>query len=596
MSSTGALRVPGRTGVDGARLDTAWREINRRVGARWSGWSARGRNRKAQETIEKVRRELTDLNATTEDAFLAVGSQLQDLQSGAQAVARAATSIARILSNDVGAHTLISLDEVLEYGRARSDAGARADEIQKFTSSAKAIQASVAHFEHVVKSFDVLSIMTRIESSRFGSSTANFDALADDVSNLSRRIREQMNTTAGLAEALAENASAAALQIRNVALDQQQNLKPLSERVRAGLVRIQDHCGRSADTAERLAMRFEEVSRKMGDVVSALQFQDIIRQQIEHVLEALNPASYEPGLQGRNTQPNIRLQAAQLDNARETFLSSVESVRNALMGIDRNVAEMFAESSQLLGSSATGTRSFFVSVEEDFDAIAAILDRNTSGDRRLAGIDSAVRAMLAEMTASVADVQAIGIQMLRVSLNAMVQGIRLGSQGSTLHTIAQAIQSLARGLDETCGQIQRQFETIHGIADALTISAEGPSGANPECANLHQSITDLRAIHERTEESYKQTAPLVDHFAKQIQETIQMFGTQEEVADVLAHATKALQEVAPAADSAPVGLDPLSTAYTMHAERSVHTAVLLGDPAGLAKDGANEAAENVEFF
>src|SRR6185437_15117967 len=327
-----------------------------------TNWRSASPARDSAGSLNAVRRNLAGFNGATEDAFLSVCQRLMDLQSRTREIASQTAAIATLLSNDEAS---VVLEEVLNTAGDGREGEKAVVVVDGIYGNAREISRAISAVSPLVRTFDVLGIMTRIESSRFEAAGMTFTGLAESVTALSRQIREQMSTTAGSATVLGETIGAAAEQIREVARSRRQILGPLARQIGAGLVKIRDHRARISHAGKLLAARFQGISEAVGDLVTALQAHDIVRQQIEHIVQALENA---------RSSGIIRLQAAQLDHSRRTFENSVQQIRNSLARIEREIAEVAEESASLLGRSGTADESYLSGVESDLAGILGILE------------------------------------------------------------------------------------------------------------------------------------------------------------------------------------------------------------------------------
>ncbi len=249
-------------------------------------WQSRSRVADTLAVVSNVRKNLSGFSHSAEQVFLPVGERLMGLQSRAHDIAAQTMLNTQLMSSDEG--SLAVLDEVLQAARGTTQEGDVLVNVQTLQQNAKTIHQAIDAIHPIVNTFDVLGVMTRIESSRFETAGASFAGLADAVTSLSRQIREQIGITAGSATEAFVTACQAAEQVRREVEAQRQNLGPLTRQSSAGLLKMKDHRGRISQANTLLGMRFEGISAAIGDLVTDLQSHDIVRQQIEHVLEALD--------------------------------------------------------------------------------------------------------------------------------------------------------------------------------------------------------------------------------------------------------------------------------------------------------------------
>jgi chromosome segregation ATPase len=559
----------------------------------WNKWRARPRRREATGILGKVCERLGGFSASTEAVFLPVGAQLMELQTRAREIAAQTASISQLLTQDEG--SLGMLGDVLNAaGESQSEAGIVAT-VEGIEASAKAIRQTIGVVVRLVNTFDVLGMMTRIESSRFESDGSTFAGLADAVTGLSRQIRERIAVTADSATVLLQSTLGAVSQVRQVAQTRRENLGPLTRQTGAGLVQMKDQRTRVSQANEQLAARFGGVSRALGDLVTALQSHDIVRQQIEHVLDALRQADGAANLFGI-----ARLQAAQLNHARATFENSVGRVGDALGQIERNIDDVAEESARLLGDSEADKTSCFSAVEAGLSSVLAILDSNAAADKRLADVAVSFHGSVSDISQTVAGVHAIGIEMQRIALNAAIQAARLGPRGGALEIAAGAIQNLAREVEGASDDIEKRLNQIRDGAVALDEATSALTGADGRIGELRKSASALRGVQESARGGYAETMESIAGLKRQVRETIAGFGRQNEPLENLSQASEMLRGVS---NLAPAGsaeiAAPLAAQYTMQSERAVHEALHEGVPLpdALEDSAAAPSADcDVEFF
>ncbi len=553
---------------------------------------AGARGRQARSVLAGVRSEISSVSESTEGVFLLVGGRLSELQTGARQIAAQATGITELIANDAG--SLAVLDEVLTSTCSSTDAQDIAVAVAEIQKNARSIQRVIEAVRPVVRTFDMLGVVTRIESSRFNGSGVTFVSLADTVSGLSRQIREQIGLTGDSAEVLLETVSQASRQISGVVQLHNESLRPLTMETSTELQKIREHRERVGQATKVLGQRMNEVSQSVGDVVTGLQSHDIVRQQIEHVVEALGRSD--------STETEIaRLQAAQLRNSWTTFADSVQRIRQALTRIEHDVHEIADDAAHLLGMSEKNEATFFATLEKGLVRILEILDRNVAADEHVSKAAVAVRERLAEMEQTNAGVHSIGIEMQRIALNSTIQAAKLGSNGGALESAARAIQGLALETETASDTLAQTLDMVRKAAASLAESASLRNCSRTQISRLRESAGVLRSIHEKAREDCRLALEMSAGLKQRIRETSDGFGTQEETLHILASAAEKLEELSQkmrGSDAA--DMERMVSLYTMQSERAVHDDLYdsgaQNDPVPAADAPAAAEEENVEFF
>jgi methyl-accepting chemotaxis protein len=565
---------------------------------RWvADWRSRATLLDERKALRTIQHDLAEFSGSAEKFFVPVGERLADLHSRSREIARQTTQIAELLSQDE--RSLAVLGEVLNAGDGGGQHGEVLAAVQGIQQNAVAVQGAIATVVRLVNTFDVLGIMTRIESSRFEAEGASFGGLAQAVSALSQQIREKIGTTAESAAVLLQTSRQAAAEVRHVEQTRQENLGPLTRQTSLGLAKTRDHRNRVSHASKLLAARFDGVSSAVGDIVTALQFHDIVRQQIEHVLEALQVLD-SPG-HSANLGETVRLQAAQLENSRATFQRSVEQIRNALGQIESNIGEVAVEAGRLVGSPDGGDVSFFAGVEADLASILGILGRNAEADRHLAEVAGSVHQRVSEMSGTIAGVHVIGIEMQRIALNATIQAAHLGPAGAALEIVAQAIQGLARDSEAASGTIEDHLRNTGTAVRVLQQATGGSNRSNEVFALLRKNAAALKSVQGEANEGYIRASDSIAGMKQQIGETITMFGSTDGCLETLGRANEMLRGLSiDAQRTGSQGVGSVAATYTMQSERAVHQSLYDTAPRDQDFPPASAPAameeDNVEFF
>jgi methyl-accepting chemotaxis protein len=557
-------------------------------------------------TLGAVRAELNSFIGSTEEVFLPAGERLSEVREGAREIVGRCRELASLLDGDDG--SLEILDQVLRRAREDQQRDDVVRTVEGVESSSRGIHKAIEAVNPLVRTFDVLGVMTRIESSRFAGAGEAFAGLADSVSSLSQQIREQIGSTAESAGILVATTCQAAEQVRRVARARQENLGPLIRQTSAGLAKMRDHHGRVSRASARLSEDFRGVSEAIGELVMALQSHDIVRQQIEHVCEALEKVG---GADARaDVHETARLQAAQLEHSHATFEKSVRQIQEALGQIGRNIDQVAAQASELLDDQEGSGASYFAAVEADLANIAAMLRNHAAADRSLSEAAGGVRGRVGEISSTIAGVREVGIEMQRIALNATMQAARLGPAGGALEVVAQAIQELARRAETTSDTIEELLGALRSDAETLTGATRAREGAGGQMDEIDRSAVALRSAQDRAVGGYAGAMEAVAGLRRRLGDTLAAFDTQDACLELLAGAIGRLRALAAESETAgqPARAPEKAAAatYTMQSERAVHEAlyeasrpqpegVLNGAPA--AESAKSEATDdNVEFF
>jgi methyl-accepting chemotaxis protein len=244
----------------------------------------------------------------TETAVLDIGGRFMGIISRARSQASRATNALCDFAGDHGedGKALIQLSrEALGavIGNLRSVNGVAKDTlagIQKITGTMESIREVVSEIEYIADQTNLLALNASIEAARAGEYGRGFAVVADEVRKLSLRstsaasdigklIRNIEGDITGIyreTEKSAERTEQRSIESERIMNDTLGRLDDVMEKVRSEL--------------DNLAAETECLAGDISGIVISMQFQDITRQKIEHVIEPLRSMESECEAMARN--------------------------------------------------------------------------------------------------------------------------------------------------------------------------------------------------------------------------------------------------------------------------------------------------------
>ena len=552
------------------------------------------------------------LCAAGEKDFLLVGDRLQELQRRARQTAGLAAALVGEMLGGECERTAGGLGRML----AKSDRlqeSARRDKLflagigQRVNEVARALDA----LGGAAGVFAVLGVLVRIESSRDDETASGFGSVAQEVQSMAADIRGRLETAAGQireigtalkeatrrAGALDSHGAGGILEVRRQC---EEGLRLLTER--------RDRIGASS---QEIARRAEAASEEIAGLVTALQYQDITRQQMEHVAEAAAEMAVKLG--GRLSREALAdvaaagaVQAAQLRQTQRTLGEASGQITAALASLAADIRAT-ARAAAGEGRRSAGADALLRELYTGFKAVQAhlaVCEDNHCEALRAAAITAEKVGGLAR---AVRDIESVSIRMRRVALNAAVKAAHLGDQGLALGVLVARVQDLTGEAEGHTQEIVRVLGALTEAADAErhSLQAGAGTGAGAE-EQLEGMVEALRIAAAAGRSRLEQVQQEASTLADQIDGLRSVFsaGAAEDslrrlITDLEAVAGAARRRAGgPAGDLRPAGLDDIERRYTMESEREVQRA-LTGDAESAVTAGqleGNELGANVELF
>jgi hypothetical protein len=573
------------------------------------------------QSLGHVIADLDSLNHDTEQGFLSIGGKLAEFMQTVSVISSELTALANTEHGQKASQALThALDRATEMRVAQKD---RDGDLSGMLHKIGLLKRTLSKFEETVSAFRTLGLLTRIETARLGSTGDDFSDLASDVSLLADQVHSKVASALSIADSLIPPIENAMQEISHLEAGQSKDLPALISGTLASLSSFREVQDKSHESSDRLGAQYGAISDAFKKLIVSIQFHDITRQQVEHVIEVLRRLSSEPvKLDGnpprhpRGTTAVLALQSAQLADADKKFGASVESVERNLEGIAKHVLEMADESRALSGVRDDGKGSFFLPMERDCGAILISLGHTANAESATRSTRKGLAETIGQMSSPIQEILQIEAKMRMMALNARISAFHLGADGSALDVLAGSVQQLALECKE---RSELLVTSLGSMSDAVTRSHGEDDGGVPAngdgCMDeLRNAVKDLHSATERSFALISQIVARGDRLAEDLVSTRKDFSVGTLFAEAVTRARGSMQEIGDKAqeglpsddgEESESGLADFMSLYTMQAELDVHqnvTSVSTGtapatiDSQNISPGEADELGDTVEFF
>ncbi len=561
----------------------------------------------ATETVGRVIADLEELNRATEADFLLISGNLMEFLTGVQKLQSRVEAFSAMLEGEQSRTThdvMASVRERVEQMQFRLGEGNRLFEtLQRET---RGILRTFSTFGKVVSTFQITAILARIETAHLSMTQEDLSNLADEVRLASQGMEVRADELLTAASALGECVARALREIARLNTIQLKTIEDVLAQVDKGLESTEARKRSTALVSVRLGEELKALSRDLGTIAMSIQFHDITRQQVEHVItglqESLPSAPGRPPL--RSGLPLIRLQGAQLGEAALGFTRSAGKIDDDLEGVSERVGEMIRVCQSLSATGEGNECDRLAVMREQFDAVLGAINELevTEGGRQ--ALSAELRVIGDRLQKAIVEIQAIEIQLSRLAVNTSITACHIGQIGDPLIVVAGSMQILQADCSTRSAAAADALVVIRSAIDSLAEVRSHKVG-DAQLRQWRQRMEGVRVERQASMGAVRPICTLADSLSGQAQRSGghgaigQRFAT---TANQCRAMLGALVEKFPRSSAIDEGTasdeGELTARYTMKSERAVHAAMFGRTVEQEAKGGgvATESGGDVELF
>ncbi|WP_022664978.1 methyl-accepting chemotaxis protein [Desulfospira joergensenii] len=590
-------------------------------------------NKTPEHTTAGILSRLPELSESLGDTLQKIEPQFAQLGQDLQMVYAESGDLAKGIMNSADGMTDRSETGLLHHiGEIVDDSlttlsGCR----EMITGSLQNITASTGHLselcsicETIRKSsrfLNIIGLNIGVESCRTSEATAMFENFGEEIKALAGNIGEISATIYGNSETVRKDQ----LEVHNDITDGMKTFDELSQSaetaVQQAMEEIETIGGLASSTLEKAGSHSQKISNIVGEIVMSIQFHDIARQQIEHIISALGdisdllgkgpdsldpedePADDDGSARKGRAQSILALQAAHLKQViaetkgvYEKMQASFESIGDEVDQLMENVSASCSEEGE-----ASGLEQGFKNFRAKLEDLGQLLNRGNELEEQIKKtMDQSSRAV-STLSLHTDQVTSINIDLQYKAINAIIMTNKLGDKGATLEVLARSVRDLS---NESNTLVKEVLNIITSITDLAVSSDSGSLNrstgeAGVSGISLEEGIGRISNAYEEYRESSFQaeersrklmesidrTRKELDFFPEWIESSAGVLREMEDLLEVLAP-WKGLGD-----DLSINGEDDLAQRYTMESERKIHEELIAADGKEMTGEDRDKSVE-----
>ena len=442
--------------------------------------------------------------------------------------------------------------------------------------------------------FQVLVLNIRTEAARAAIDPENraiFTSVAADMENMARQMHATVETTFSELEAIVREAENGRQQLQVLEAALQKKARASIDTLRAELHSLELSLAPCLAANQEISQRLLEARARTGELITALQYQDIVRQQLAHVGEGFTDM-------GRHLVPggepvdlaylhrSARVQATHLQTARQSIMAAGEAITGSGRGLLAAGAELVRHYTgmQQVAAGIFLHNRLGEMFKTETGALVEISHRSESTNQRIARlldrIERTVRVFSGEIARHEYDVQLI-------ALNAQIAAARL-TEARALNKLTEETALLSAVTAQLARETGQQLAAMLDRLQAMRTDSDGiRKTIDGEKADLAQSgvnVEDkLARLNHRIQQATGNSAVTFTRVYERVNEQLAGLQFPDRIAAAFAPGEEIcsglIATCAPfaSADLTQAGSDRLAAhqdRYTMDAERAAHHAAI----------------------
>ena len=464
----------------------------------------------------------------------------------------------------------------------------------------------------VLLPLNFITMAIRMEASRHPLAVRQaFFTLADDVNRTVNEVRSTMDRQF---DELAASERMARRLMDQISISIQKHREEVSVNLgtsRQQLHILSDSLSSSAAGATGLVQQNQAVARHINRIVMALQCEDIVRQQVQHVGEAMDEmcahvAGLAPAADADAHHFVLHVGQVQLRQVQNVF----EQLNHAAAELKAGIHDLRTEA----GAAAdVVVKMAGVSLDAKVahqcqTSIGEILGIVTQAIQNITNIIAAFAPLQASFVDCTSKATALASDVRRAGLNAQVFAIH-APNGATLEVLAGRVRTISEDVIEQVGQmggaLTHTTEMVNNLRarleDFQSVGQMEQAVLTEESARSQKKFAELEVAIPRLIESVTRQQ---ETFAQSIEDVLAKVQFPETVTEASARSTGFFEDLVawggqgskggPADSATAMKLELLRSRYTMASERDIHAAAM--HAGSMAAPAAVAASAPPEFF
>jgi len=432
--------------------------------------------------FDSLIRRIHTLSQSTEEDFLSLGNDLQEVSRRSGEISRNALAASAIMSGDeiMGAieglkGMITQLEELFQKADTVSSRNIKS--LRSIVKTLRTVKEELAGLKETSRDLKMLALSTKIQSTKTGDSLSAFMQLGHDIAQMSDIIASKsydlLGDTASLGE-LVRNVYVSLNDLRVRHQYQTDNVVRGAQNITEGLTFLSV---KSGDEVGQITDSSRAITRSIEELVVSVQYQDITRQSLDRVMGDLRKAQeggfkgsfHNAGAELENSVPSddiilVGVCKKQTRCLLDTGENISGAIRNMLVNLDSVIRNIECMAS-VTGKASKESSQFLKELESGMSSVTSFLTEVVTSGREMSEAMSSLAGTVDGMSEYTGDIEMISSEVELIALNARVIAARKGAGGAGMSVIAGAVQ-------KTANDAENQRQSLNRLLQKVSLSSK----------------------------------------------------------------------------------------------------------------------------
>jgi hypothetical protein len=565
---------------------------------------------------------LCALNARVAEEFLTLAELLQSNSARARQITAESHKVTGSEASLQSSQSIAVLQRILsESAGINGTVETSTEQMLEILSNVTTARAPLQNMAKMRCQLQTVGLLSKIEGARITNAAVDLSSLSGDIDVLAEEVQSHVELLLEDSARLSEILQNGLRELNRFGQQERVQAAELIRRTQGVLDPMIARSEASQAAARNIDEQYTTFHRATDKVVMSLQSEDIARQRVEHVQEAIRraAASLDTGESVESCASVLALQRSQLLSTRDLVADSIRTIHTELESLSPRIRELVSQTAMLAQQTGEDGQSFATVIEGGLETVTAVFKQCSSSMKAALSIVNSVLPSVEHMTRGACSLEEIEASIHLISLNASIKAAQLGDEGIAMGVIASELNSITQGSEVDTRIVLDRLQAIDGslakiagvgaaAENSLIMTGDGSnvenvfSGLSQSVRAASQEMTvGLNQVRQLAEtlcteltrgcEVARRAASLPELFDEQVRNLDDAFGQ-------LGYTTGMSAMVA-AGNQA----DGLTNLYSMDSERKLHREIFgeeagseEGTPPASAIQQGSEFGDDVELF